>query len=218
MLHSGEAVAPVKRRRRRVSPFWTKQFHLWHWMSSAICLVGMLLFAVTGITLNHAATIGAEPRMTTREAQLPPSLLATLAGDRGADDAPVPGEIADWSSAALSASIAGRPAEWSKREVYVPLPQPGGDGWVSINRTSGEATYEHTDRGWVAWLNDLHKGRDTGPAWRWFIDIFAAACVIFCLTGFLLLKLHARHRKATWPLVGGGLVIPILLIILFVHA
>jgi len=26
----------------------------WHWISAAICLVGMILFAITGVTLNHA--------------------------------------------------------------------------------------------------------------------------------------------------------------------
>lgn len=31
----------------------------WHWVSSALCLAGMLLFAVTGITLNHATDIEA---------------------------------------------------------------------------------------------------------------------------------------------------------------
>ena len=31
--------------------FWLKQMRQWHWISAAICLIGMLLFAVTGITL-----------------------------------------------------------------------------------------------------------------------------------------------------------------------
>ena len=37
--------------------FWLKQLHSWHWISAAVSLVGMILFAVTGITLNHAASI-----------------------------------------------------------------------------------------------------------------------------------------------------------------
>ena len=41
--------------------FWLKQLHSWHWISAAVSLVGMILFAVTGITLNHAAQIPAEP-------------------------------------------------------------------------------------------------------------------------------------------------------------
>ena len=205
------------RRKRRVSPFWAKQLHLWHWMSSAICLIGMVLFAITGITLNHAADIAAEPRMSTRDAVLPKSLSARLPALPTDGDQPLPQDLAQWAGDALNADVAARPAEWSDREIYVSLPRPGGDGWMTIDRASGAAHYERTDRGWIALLNDLHKGRDTGAAWRWFIDIFAVACVIFSATGFLLLWLHARHRKSTWPLVGAGLVLPLLILILFTH-
>ena len=76
--------------------------------------------------------------------------------------------------------VAGREAEWSKDEVYVALPRPGGDAWLSIDLEGGEVRYERTDRGWISYLNDLHKGRNTGEAWSWFIDIFAVACLVFC--------------------------------------
>ena len=94
---------------------------------------------------------------------------------------------------------------------------PGGDGWVTIDRSTGETLHEKTTRGWIAYLNDLHKGRNSGAAWSWFIDIFAGACVLFTLTGLFLLQLHARHRSLTWPIVAAGLVVPVLLIIIFIH-
>ena len=78
-------------------------------------------------------------------------------------------------------------------------------------------SYEVTDRGWISYLNDLHKGRHTGKAWSWFIDLFAAVAIIFCLTGLLLLQLNAKRRQATWPVVSLGLVIPTLLVVLFIH-
>jgi len=66
-------------------------------------------------------------------------------------------------------------------------------------------------------LNDLHKGRNTGKAWAWFIDIFAAATIVFTVTGLILLQFHARARPLTWPLVAAGLAAPVILVILFVH-
>ena len=110
-----------------------------------------------------------------------------------------------------------QPAEWSEQEVYLSLPRPGGDAWLSIDRTTGAVEYERTSRGWIAYLNDLHKGRNAGAAWRWFIDIFAIACLVFCITGLFLLQMHARQRPSTWPYVVLGLVLPLLLALLFIH-
>ena len=201
-------------KRRRAD--WLRRMHQWHWISSAICLVGMILFSFTGITLNHAASIEAAPQRTTRSLQLDASAQAALAQGPQDGHAALPPAVA----AALADGFSIRPrglAEWSADEVYLSLPRPGGDGWLAIDRGAGTVEYEHTDRGWIAWLNDLHKGRNTGDAWRWFIDVFAVASLVFCLTGLVLLQLHGRHRPSTWPLVGAGVVIPMLLIVLLVH-
>ena len=201
--------------------FWLGTIRQWHWISSALCLVGMLLFAITGITLNHAAQIESRARIMEREATLPDTLLQTLAQMASANDAasPVslPATVLDWLDDELGVSIPNRSPEWQRGEVYVSLPRPGGDAWLSIDLDSGEVIYEHTDRGWVSYFNDLHKGRNTGIAWSWFIDVFSVACVVFCITGLLLLQRHAQSRPTTWPLVGLGLVIPMLLALLLIH-
>lgn len=203
---------------KRRKAFWTKQFYLWHWVSSAICLAGMLLFAVTGITLNHAGKIPAKPEVVERTLQLPEESLRELAA-AGPEErkAPLPGETARWLGHELGVPMKGREAEWSEFEIYVSLPRPGGDAWLLIDRETGEATHERTDRGAVAFLNDLHKGRNTGPVWSWFIDIFSVACVVFCLTGLGLLWVHARRRPGTWPVVAAGILVPVLIVIFFIH-
>lgn len=125
--------------------------------------------------------------------------------------------MARWLDESLDAATAGKTAEWSADEVYLSLPRAGGDAWLSIDLASGEVEYERTDRGWISYLNDLHKGRNTGLAWSWFLDIFAVACLVFSLTGLVLLKMHADNRSATWPMVGMGVVIPVVLALLFIH-
>ena len=60
----------------------------------------------------------------------------------------------------------------------------------SVGASAQHAETERIDRGAVAYLNDLHKGRQAGQAWSWFIDIFAIACFLFALTGLLLLQLQ----------------------------
>lgn len=194
---------------------WLGTLRQWHWISSALCLVGMLLFAVTGITLNHAAQIEASPNIIERQAALPASLQERLLADQPSEG--LPSDLRIWLEEELAISLAGREAEWSDGELYVALPRPGGDAWLSLVLETGELEYESTDRGWISYLNDLHKGRNAGEAWSWFIDIFAGICVLFCLTGLLLLHRHAGGRPTTWPLVGAGLVIPLLLALLFIH-
>lgn len=212
---------PVTGQQRRA--FWLKHLHQWHWISSAICLIGMLLFAITGFTLNHAGQIEARPKVVTHSGTAPRAVLDALKLAAPAEAATknikgeVPRVLADWLGKQMDVEAAGREAEWSADEIYIALPRPGGDAWVSVELDSGDVQFETTSRGWVSYLNDLHKGRNTGRAWSLFIDVFAFACLIFSITGLVLLKLHAGGRMATWPLVGAGLVVPLLLAILFIH-
>lgn len=176
----------------------------------------MLLFSITGITLNHASRIEAKPQVVNRQLELPGELLQALGG-REDGNAPLPRAAAQWLGEQLAVSIGRRPAEWSAAEIYLSLPGPGSDAWLSIDRETGAVEYESTRRGWVSYFNDLHKGRNAGPAWGWFLDIFAVACLVFCVTGLFLLHLHARQRRMTWPLVGLGLVVPLLIALLLIH-
>jgi hypothetical protein len=205
---------PVDAKRRS---YWLKTLHQWHWISSAVCLIGILLFSVTGITLNHASQIEAKPAVTTRTTELPTDMLGLLAEPAGEAKAPLPPALREWIAAQIDVRVGERVGEWSDTEVYVSMARAGGDAWISIDRTSGAIEYERTDRGWISYLNDLHKGRNTGAAWSWFIDLFAVACVVFSVTGFFLLQLHARQRPMTWPLVGLGFVVMLLVAILFIH-
>jgi hypothetical protein len=194
---------------------WLGTLRQWHWISSALCLAGLLLFAVTGITLNHAGQIEGRAQVSTRHLQLPPTLLAELQQQRPSQGLPL--SLRRWLESELELRLDGRAAEWADAELYIGLPRPGGDAWLSLDLGSGELEYESTERGWIAYFNDLHKGRHTGTAWSGFIDLFAVACVVFSLSGLLLLHRHAGNRPSTWPLTGLGLLLPLLLALVFIH-
>jgi hypothetical protein len=198
-----------------IVPVWLGTLRQWHWISSALCLAGMLLFSVTGITLNHASQITAKAAIITLETSLPEALLTEL--NRAAPQQQVPRAVQHWFEQQLNQPISMTDAEWSVDELYIALPRPGGDGWLSIDLDSGELLYESTDRGWIAYFNDLHKGRNTGTAWSWFIDVFAGICVLFSFTGLWLLTRQTNMRPSTWPVTLAGLVIPLLIMLLFIH-
>lgn len=212
---AAERARAKKKAQARAS--FLRQTLRWHWISAAVSLVGMLLFALTGITLNHADVIKAEPKTLTRDGELPAPLIAELKTAQ-AVQGEVPAAARSWLRDELDVVVPpGRPVEWSDAEAYVALPGPGSDAWVALDAETGAVAYERTDRGWISYLNDLHKGRNTGIAWKWFIDIFAVACLVFCITGLLLLQLHAKARPSTWPLIGAGLLIPLLLALFLIH-
>ena len=181
-------------------------------------------FAVTGL----AAILAFSAMPVLAKPKLAPAAVAVPVEDQAAalrDDALKSNVAYDFLSE-LTTRFGPRPAgserekqaaEWSADEVYVALPRPGGDAWLRVALEDGQVEYEKTDRGWISYFNDLHKGRNTGAAWSWFIDIFAAACLVFSITGLFLLQLHARTRPSTWPVVGLGVLLPFLLALLFVH-
>jgi hypothetical protein len=189
--------------------------HQLHWISAAVCFAALALFTITGITLNHASSIGAQPVVSARAAKLPSSLLPTLGSDAPEDG--VPASVGEWIRKEFGIEPSAAAAEWSEEELYLSAPGPGRDAWVSIDRASGAAKFESTDRGWISYFNDLHKGRNTGIVWTIFIDVVAAAVLFFSLTGLVLLQIQARQRKSTWPLVVGGTVLVFALTLFFVH-
>jgi hypothetical protein len=190
----------------------------WHWMSSAICFVCMLLFSVTGITLNHAGSIEASPKTIHVEGVVPEAVLSNFVLPKNQKNVEVSAEILRWLSDTHKLNFSRTLAEINDTELYLALPRPGGDAWLSLDTETGKFEYESTSRGWISYANDIHKGRNTGMAWIYFMDVFAIACIIFSVTGFLLLQRYADTRSQTWPLLISGLVLPILFMLFLIHS
>lgn len=190
----------------------------WHWISSAVCLAALLLFAVTGFTLNHASRIEASPAVTTVEQILPSDIADFLENDLQTRELSptLRAYIYEQTGERLTARRTSH-IEWSEDELYLSLPLPGRDAWLSLDGPGAELMYERIDRGWIAYFNDLHKGRHSGPAWSLFIDLVALCCVVFAVSGLILLYRQQRSRPSTWPLTTLGLLLPVVLMILLPH-
>ncbi len=197
---------------------WLRILMKWHWISSALCLVGMLFFAATGITLNNAEYFESlTPKVTQHAAPLPPALLEQINAQGNGQNLALPKSVPDWVAKSWGIKIFPKSTDWQTDEVYVDLKRPGVDAWLSIDRHSGAVQYESSDRGWVAYFNDLHKGKSAGRVWSWVITTFGIGALIFSITGLLILQVHAKSRWSIWPITGMGLVLPLLALLLFVH-
>ncbi|GAA5166932.1 PepSY-associated TM helix domain-containing protein [Viridibacterium curvum] len=197
---------------------WRSQLGTWHWVSSALALAGMLFFALTGITLNHAELFErSTAEVTHREAVLPAPVLAAVNAQDDTAGHALPGVLQDWLAQNWQLAVYPKGVERSEDEVFIDLKRPGVDVSLSIDRHNGQIRYEEVDRGWVAWLNELHRGRNASGVWHAFITVFGVACLVFCITGLLILQQHARTRWTIWPVTGLGLLLPVLLMLLFGH-
>lgn len=197
---------------------WMRVLLKWHWISSALCLVGMLFFATTGITLNNAAYLESQEATVTRhQGNLPPELLETINAMGNGQDMALPFTLRTWVDKTWGIRLSPKTTDWQADEVYVDLKRPGVDAWLSIDRRNGAIHYEASDHGWVAFFNDLHKGKNAGPVWNGFITLFGIGCLVFSITGLLILQVHAKGRRSVWPVTGLGLIVPLLLILLFIH-
>lgn len=197
---------------------WLKLLMQWHWISSAVSLVGMLLFAASGITLNNAEIFeSSSVRVQRHSGVVPASLLAELKALPSKPDSALPSSLNQWLKSNWDMVISPKVIEWSQEEVFVDLKSPGKDSVLTVDLNTGAVEFEATDYGWVAYFNDLHKGKNAGRVWGWFITLFGVACVVFSITGLLILQVHARARWKVWPVTALGLLVPLLLMVLFVH-
>jgi hypothetical protein len=94
-----------------------------------------------------------------------------------------------------------------------------GPGYMAdtfINRATGEYELTETRMGFVAVLNDLHKGRDTGGIWSLVIDISAALMAVVSATGLALIFFLKRRRTSGLLMVLLGTLVSLAIYFLWV--
>lgn len=79
-------------------------------------------------------------------------------------------------------------------ECMIVFKGPGYSADTFIDRQSGNYTITETRMGVIAIMNDLHKGRDSGLAWAWLIDVTAIMTIFVSVTGLVLLFYIKRKR------------------------
>ena len=193
-----EAVRPASRRR----PFKNRVAAAARWLHIYLSMLGLgtvLFFGLTGITLNHPDWVFGGAEVTVQaEGQVDPRWLG-------------PGQGGDGSLRKLEVvehlrkehGIRGALAEFKvdDRECMVTFKGPGYSADAFIDRETGRYRMTESRLGVLAVINDLHKGRDTGPAWAVVIDISAGLMVIISLTGLILL-FYIKRRRVPGVIIG----------------
>lgn len=164
------------------------------WLHIYLSMFGftaLVFFAITGITLNHAAWFGLEEE----HIQDVTGTLETKLLSPGGEESDVD-KLMIVEALRQKHRLSGAVAEFrtDESECFVSFKGPGFAADAFITRESGEYQLSIARHGVVAIMNDLHKGRDSGMAWSVLIDVSAILMTLSSITGMLLLIYLKRIR------------------------
>ncbi len=183
----------------------------WHWISSALVLFTLLLYGISGFTLNHAQQLLGEPRMEYRDLPVPDEIKVAVQHFSPADHQP-PKAVIQWLGEILRLKLERPRGRWNRSEYEMMVPRFYGSAGIKINPARGTVSYGEGAGNPIAFMNDLHKGKKFGGLWQLYMDVFAIAVVIFAITGLLLLRRHMNPKaKGGWYL-GLGALLPLVVI------
>jgi hypothetical protein len=168
-------------------------------------LLVVLFFAATGIALNH-------PEWTFGSAETTQTLTGTLpAGWQ------IGGSV-DWLKTAetlrarygLKGSVTEHRSDAEQASLSFRAPAYAAD--ASIEMKDGSYTLRVVQQGPLAVLDDLHRGRDSGSAWAWVIDLSGGFLLLIALTGFALsVFLRKTRRAAVITALAGALLVGLMM-------
>ena len=173
----------------RVVAHWGLLLHIYISMAGFTLV---LLFAITGLTLNHQDFGLSNATTSTSEITLPADLVENPSSE----------SIARHLREAVGVRSPVKDYHEDPDQIQITFAAPGRRTLVTIDRPSRKATIDSENRGLLGRLDDLHKGFDSGRPWFWIIDITAILLTVSSLTGMVTL-LSLKHRRRSGFIVGG---------------
>lgn len=175
------------------------------WLHIYVSLIGLasvLFFSVTGVTLNHPDWFfGEDERRSESKGSLDPKWV------RGGPSAEV-ARLEVVEHLRKVDRVHGEMAEFNVEDdtCLVTFRGPAYAADATIDRETGNYTLAITSHGFVALLNDLHKGRDTGAVWSVVIDVSAVVLGVISITGLVLLfYLKLKRVRGTIVVLVGAI-------------
>ncbi len=203
------------------APVLPRFMRLLHSYSSMLVLVLLLFFAITGITLNHPDLIysTAGKHSVQHSIRLPAMLQYEALPDNAVQQAQIAEQFRHWLSREhnVKASVFSYQFEPDDLLLELDFKRPAGYASVVVDFSQHTAELDMEFGGYLALLNDLHKGRHAGLSWSLLIDATAVACVIFALTGFYLILKQNSRRSVGNSLAMLGIFLTLLAYVLSLH-
>jgi hypothetical protein len=174
----------------------------------------VLFFAVTGITLNHQEWFSDKQKTTVYHGVADARMLGNRAAQGDAANVDKLGLVEMLRAQGIHGAVSDLRVDDSQIEIS--FKAPGYTADTFIDRDTGKYDLTETRNGFVAVINDLHKGRDSGKAWSIFIDVSAILLTLVSASGLLLVWFIHKRRVTGFLLAIAGAVVSVLLYRLFV--
>ena len=171
-----------------------------HIYLSMVSFTILLFFAVSGLTLNHADWFTSGKEVVTKDSgnvnikwvnQLDKNKINKL-------------QIVEFLRSKHEVKGALSDFRIDDSELSLTFNGPGYLADSFIDRETGKYELTVTRFGAVAVINDLHKGRDSGKAWSWIIDISAVLMTLVSISGIILICFIKKKRLSGFIIAAVG--------------
>jgi hypothetical protein len=181
----------VFRRRVAVVSRWL------HIYLSMVSFAIILFFAATGLTLNHPDWFAGHEQVTRYKGTIPSAQLHP------------PDKLAIAELLRENHKITGAVSDFRADDfqIAVSFKGPGYTADAFIDPATGLYDLTETRSGFVAVVNDLHRGQATGKVWSAVIDASAILLCLVSLTGLILIWFIHKRRTAGLTLAALGAIL-----------
>ncbi|WP_316803312.1 PepSY-associated TM helix domain-containing protein [Pedobacter nototheniae] len=183
-----------------------------HIYLSMVSFTILLFFAVSGLTLNHADWFTSGKEVVVKD-----SGLVNLKWVNQADTSKINKlQLVEYFRSKHDVKGILSDFRIDDNECSLTFNGPGYVADAFVDRENGKYELSVTRMGVVAVINDLHKGRDSGKAWSWIIDISAVLMTLVSISGIILICFIKKKRLSGFIIAAVGTIICYLIYRLFV--
>jgi len=162
-----------------------------HIYLSMVSFAILFFFAVTGITLNHQDWFSGAAKTVQLRGKVDQKWLKPPDGKDVAK-----AQVVEYLRKQHNVRSALSDFRVDDQQCTVSFKGPGYSADAFVDMETGSYELTETRQGFVAVLNDLHKGRDSGTAWSAIIDVSAVLMTLVSLTGLLLIFFLQKRRMS----------------------
>jgi hypothetical protein len=188
-----------------------RQARDWHGYLSACAFLALIFFALTGLLLNHPEWLAGRPDAPSEDFTLELAPAELAAAQRARDPA-----------RALAVAVGGKArlvggfqsGELVDDQAMLRFESPKGSSDVTVDLASGAAEVTVTHARLIDLLDELHRGKNAGKAWKAVIDVSAILVLALSVIGYVLF-FTLRFRLRTSLILTGLSLGALLLVAVF---